>query len=113
MNSQTSGDRGGKSVRLKPTRAGRLLQLVTIEGKITCTRIAERLQIPEHELRACRDGARALEPEVQLVLATLVLEIAPECSLLAHRLHAQAQSALRMKQGAVESHMTYHGPRWR
>jgi hypothetical protein len=114
MKSETrnEGPTPAQQARPKMTRAGRLLQILTTSDEDICTRIARRLKVPVHDLMACRDGSRPLEPEVQILLAALVLEIAPQCAPLAHRLYAQAQSALRVKEGVVEAHLTYHRARW-
>jgi hypothetical protein len=95
------------------TTAGRLLQLLASDGATDLTLLARRLGIPTRRLRACRDGEQPLEPEVQMLLAALVLEISPEHASLARQLHAQAQSALRVREGLVVSHPTYNGRRWR
>jgi len=97
----------------KRSSAGHLLQLITKDDAIALPRLARCLKVPAGRLRACRDGQATLEPEVQILLAALVLELSPEHSQLARRLYAQAQSALRVREGAVESHAVYVGRRWR
>lgn len=99
-----------KPRRTNMTAAGRLLAAVTANGSIDLTELAQRLNVPVYRLRDCRDGADLLPPEVQLVLAALVVELSPPHASLAHRLYAQAQSAMRIRKGAVESHLTY--PSW-
>jgi len=103
----------GRQNSPKLTSAGHLLQLVTKDDPLAMPRLARQLKVPFDRLRACRDGQGSLEPEVQMVLAALILELSPEHSQLARRLHAQAQSALRVREGAVESHAVYVGRRWR
>lgn len=105
------GEKSAKASRPKLTRAGRLLQLVTAGGGIDLDRIGRWMHVPAHALETCRDGLGSLDPEVQLVLAAVVLELAPQHAAQARRLYAQAQSALRVQQGLVQSHITYHGPR--
>lgn len=95
------------------TTAGRLLADITSDGALDMDQLARRLTVPAQRLRACRDGSRALELEHQLMLAALVVELAPQHGSLARRLYAQAQSALRMRLGAVDSHLIYPGWRWR
>ena len=94
------------------TTAGRLLDVVSAGG-LDLAQLARHLRVPARQLRACRDGATSLEPETQILLAALVMELAPGHALLARRLHAQAQSALRVREGEVESHATYPGHTWR
>ena len=114
-NGDTASDELGpvKPSQLRLTTAGRLLQVVTVDGATDIVRLARRLGIPARRLRACRDGEQPLEPELQILLAALVLEVSPEHAALARQLHAQAQSALRVREGVVESHSTYLGRRWR
>jgi hypothetical protein len=99
-----------KPRRKNQTYAGRLLAVVTGSGSVELGELARRLNVPVHRLRDCRDGSDLLPPEVQLVLAALVVEMSPPHASLAHRLYAQAQSAMRTQKGAVESHLTY--PVW-
>jgi hypothetical protein len=64
-------------------------------------------------LRECRDRIRPLDVEHQILLAALATVVAPEHARLARRLHAQAQSALRVREGSVDSHSVYMpGHRW-
>jgi hypothetical protein len=114
INDSTHEDNGvSKQNSPKLTSAGHLLRLVTKDDAIVLPQLARHLKVPAGRLRACRDGQAALEPEVQLMLAALVLELSPEHSQHARRLYAQAQSALRVREGAVESHAVYVGRRWR
>lgn len=116
INDTTHDDRGaGKQPSISPrlTSAGHLLQLVTKDDAVTLPWLARRLRVPSERLRACRSGEGSLIPEIQILLAALVMELSPEHSPLARRLHAQAQSALRVREGAVESHAVYVGRRWR
>jgi len=107
-----SGDSPSPSRRPRTT-AGRLLLSVEASGSTTLGQLAKHLGVPEEWLRECRDGERTLELEVQILLAALVLLLAPEHTALARHLHGQAQSALRVKNGSIESHMTYYSPhRW-
>ena len=95
------------------TTAGRLLVSVEVTGTVTIEKLAGHLGVPVEWLRECRDGTRTLEVEAQILLAALVLLLAPEHEALARKLHGQAQSALRVRNGSVESHMTYYSPhRW-
>ena len=114
INDTTREDNGvGKQSSPRRTSAGHLLKLITKDDADVLPRLARCLKMPAGRLLACRDGRAALEPEVQIVLAALVLELSPEHSQLARRLYAQAQSALRVREGAVESHAVYVGRRWR
>ena len=113
INETTREDQGGKQTASRLTSAGHLLRLVTKDDAVNLPWLAQRLRVPIGRLRACRDGQGSLEPEVQILLAAFILELAPEHSSLARRLHAQAQSALRVREGAVESHAVYVGRRWR
>ena len=99
--------------RPKLTTAGRLLALVTTDDELDLARFARRLKVPERHLRECREGMRSLEPEIQLLLAALVVEVAPAHAAHARRLHAQAQSALRVREGLVKSHVVAPLPLWR
>ena len=95
------------------TTAGRLLISVEATGTTSLEQLSEHLGIPVDWLRECRDGLRTLELEVQILLAALVMLLAPEHEALARHLHGQAQSALRVRSGVIESHMTYYSPhRW-
>ncbi len=97
--------------RKLPTAAARLLAAATGTGAVDLVYLAQRLKIPVDTLQACRDGSAALRPEVQIVLAALIVELSPPHASLARRLYAQAQSALRLQTGVVDSHLTY--PAWR
>lgn len=108
-------DDEGVQARKKGTRttAGRLLISVEATGTVTFEQLAGHLGVPTDWLRECRDGERTLEVEAQILLAALVMLLAPEHEPLARKLHGQAQSALRVRNGSVESHMTYYSPhRW-
>ncbi len=95
------------------TTAGRLLVAIEATSTVTLDELATHLGVPVDWLRECRDGTRTLELEVQILLAALVTMLAPEHAALAKHLHGQAQSALRVRNGAIESHMTYYSPhRW-
>lgn len=95
------------------TTAGRLLVSIEATDTVTLDVLANHLGVPAEWLRECRDGSRTLELEVQILLAALVTMLAPEHAALARHLHGQAQSALRVREGAVESQMTYYSPhRW-
>lgn len=75
--------------------------------------IARQIRVSVRHLRECRDGIRPLETESQILLAALATVLAPEHERLARRLYAQAQSALRVREGAVDSHSVYlPGHRW-
>jgi hypothetical protein len=113
INETTRDDQGGKQTPSRLTSAGQLLRLVTKDDAVDLPWLARRLKVPAGRLRACRDGRGSLEPEVQILLAAFILELSPEHSSLARRLHAQAQSALRVREGAVQSHAVYVGRRWR
>ena len=102
-----------KTPHAKQTAAGRLLALIAKGEAFDFARVARCLVVPERYLRECRDGLRRLEPEVQVLLAALVMELAPEHAHAARRLHAQAQTELRLRQGVVGLHQTYDSPRWR
>ena len=105
-----SSEQGGsKSVRV--TTAGKLLQALEAEGAHDLSRLAQRIGISARRMGECREGIRPLEIEEQILLAALVMEIAPEHGRLARRLHAQAQSALRVRNGEVDSHFVYQ-QRW-
>lgn len=109
-------DGNGNSARTPKhlTSAGRLLRAVADNGAIELPRLARHLNVSARLLQACLDGERPLEIELQIMLAALVLELAPHPQLapLARRLHAQAQSALRVREGAVSSQATYPGRPW-
>ncbi len=110
MSDEETGPLSKKGAR---TTAGRLLISVEATGTTTFEQLAGHLGIPVEWLRECRDGGRTLELEVQILLAALVMLLAPEHEALARKLHGQAQSALRVRNGSVESHMTYYSPhRW-
>lgn len=91
----------------RTTTAGKLLQAVLAGGEVDAERLARYLGMSTTKLRECRDGVRALDLERQIVLAGVVAVLAPEHARLARRLHAQAQSALRVREGAVASHFVY------
>lgn len=95
------------------TTAGRLLVSIETSGSVTLDVLASHLGVPVDWLRECRDGSRTLELEVQILLAALVTMLAPEHAALAQHLHGQAQSALRVRNGSIESRMTYYSSnRW-
>jgi hypothetical protein len=101
------------SGRRPRTTAGRLLLAVEATGSTTLEELARHLGLPVRWLEECRDGKRTLEIEAQILLSALVLMLVPELAAQARHLHGQAQSALRVRNGAVESHMTYYSPhRW-
>lgn len=107
-----SGESRTRSKRPRTT-AGRLLTSVEAAGAVTLEQLAGHLGIPVEWLCECRDGARTLDLEVQILLAALVMLLAPAHEPLARKLHGQAQSALRVRNGSVESRMTYYSPhRW-
>jgi hypothetical protein len=99
------------TTRPKSTAAGRLLEAVSATGSVDLALLARRLGTPAQRLQACRDGMLALEPELQIMLAALVMEVSPVHASRARQLHAQAQSALRVREGSVESHTVYVGRR--
>jgi hypothetical protein len=99
-----------KNKRPIVTTAGKLLQVLEAGGQHDLSQLARRIGIPVRQLHECRDGSRPLELEGQILLAALVVEVAPEHARLARRLHAQAQSALRVRNGEVDSHSTYCSP---
>ena len=105
--------RARRAPRARLTTAGRLLAAIEERGTADLARLAWHLGVPQERLAECRDGVRPLDVEVQIRLATLVLTVAPEHGRLARQLEAQAQSALRVEQGAVSSHRTYVGITWR
>lgn len=94
------------------TSAGRLLRAVVKDGTIELPRLARQLNVPVRRLQACQDGERPLEVELQIILAALVMALSPRHAPLARRLHAQAQSALRVREGSVSSQATYPGRMW-
>ena len=112
MSSVPEKKNGEATARPRFTTAGRLLDAVSTSGTIDLALLARRLGTPVQRLQACREGMLALEPELQIVLAALVMEVSPEHGSPARRLHAQAQSALRVRAGAVESHAVYVGRRY-
>jgi hypothetical protein len=112
MLSVSGKNNGQVSTRPKFTAAGKLLDAVSTTGAIDLPLLARRMGTSAHRLQACRDGMLALEPELQIVLAALVMEISPDHATRARRLHAQAQSALRVREGSVESHTVYSGRRY-
>jgi hypothetical protein len=99
----------GQCARRRLTRAGRLLEAVTATGSVDLDRVARWLKVPADRLVACRDGTVSLEPEAEMVLAAIVIEMSPEHGAEARRLYAQAQSSLRVRRGLVQSHLTYNG----
>jgi hypothetical protein len=94
--------------RAKLTTAGRLLDAIVDSGAIDLAYLAHRLNVPKRRLEECRTGGAALELEVQIRLAPMVMLLAPQHQRLARRLHSQAQSALRVREGAVQAHTTYY-----
>lgn len=114
--SESENDVGARRMRVprnKMTTAGRLLAAVHESGIVELAEIARILHVPAHFLEECRDGQRALETEVQILLAAAVLSAAPEHARLARQLHAQAQSALRVQLGVVPTHPTYQRASWK
>jgi hypothetical protein len=87
--------------------AQRLLLAVGSQGQPTIEQLAQRIKVSESVLVACRDGARPLEPQIQMMLAAAVVELAPAHSRLAHRLYGQAQAALRMALDSDRCHPNY------
>lgn len=98
--------------RPRLTTAGLLLRDLFQSGRVDFAQLAKRMQVSVSRLIACRDGKRALDLEAQIRLAGLVMELAPEHARRARHLHAQAQSALRVQSGTVESHLTNQSRHW-
>ena len=97
----------------KGTTAGRLLQAMAANGHDDLATIARQIGVSVRRLRECRDGIRPLDVEQQILLAALATVVAPEHGRIARRLYAQAQSALRVREGSVDSHSIYMpGHRW-
>ncbi len=107
MTDAPGGGIGARTPVSARTTAGRLLDDVAASGSIDLVMLARRLGITVARIAECRLGLRPLELETQIVLAGVVTVLAPQHARLARRLHAQAQSALRVREGAVESHQTY------
>ena len=96
----------------KLTSAGRLLRVLMASGAMEISQLAKWLGVSVGRLKACHDGERPLDVEAQIMLAALAMEIAPAHHQLARRLHAQAQSALRVREGFVPSQSSYPGRHW-
>ncbi len=111
-NSQSA--QGKRSVpRSRLTTAGRLLLAVHESESADLAELAKMVRVPVSHLEECRDGERTLDLDVQILLAAAVLALAPSHERIARQLHAQAQSALRVAQGAVSTHPTYQRISWK
>jgi hypothetical protein len=97
----------------KVTTAGRLLRAMAASGHGDLGLIGRQIKVSTRRLQECRDGIRPLDVEQQILLAAVATVLAPEHERLARHLHAQAQSALRVREGSVDSHSVYNpGHRW-
>jgi hypothetical protein len=77
------------------TAASRLIELVTRDNSSTLSELARRSAITTQKLTAVREGKRTLQPDEQMRLAAVVVELAPAHRRAAYRLYGQAQAALR------------------
>lgn len=107
LNDYTGGAGADDGPVHRETTAERLLKVVHESSAAGLREIAKFSRISEQRLTDCRDGVRMLEPELQMRLAAAVMELAPEHRRLAHRLFAQAQSALRTSLAEDTSHRSY------
>ena len=93
------------------TRAGDLLLLLDQTGVIAMDAAAPQIGVSVAVLRECMEGRTRLPIDAQLQLATITLEHAPALARKAYALRGQAQTAKRVEQGEVVSHMISR-PRW-
>lgn len=91
----------------KRTSVARLLEAIVASAPAMVPELARLLGADPAHLDECRDGRRAMPPELQMQLAALVVSLLPEHARPARRLYAQAQAALRVEASAGERHQIY------
>jgi hypothetical protein len=94
--------------RRRTSTVARLLTALAASNAIPFDVLARRIGIAPRKLAECQEGTRELDLETQARLAAVVTASAPQHAKLARRLQAQAQSALRIRDGSIEGHQSYY-----
>ena len=109
---QEWGERSTANGRRGRTSAGRLLEKMTAADPASLANVAGQLRVDVVILERARDDGTPLDPVVQMMVAAFALELLPDERSLIHQVYGQAQTALRLENGSVESHMTYPKRTW-
>jgi ParB-like chromosome segregation protein Spo0J len=87
------------------TTAARLLGELLDDGSFTVDGLAVRLGIPRTVLEGFRRGRAPIPLDLQLQLAILAIQKAPDHARLGHKLHGQVSAALAFEAGSTTTHL--------